>query len=89
MKQGIRKWPGRHEGPVLLKNRYKRIRGREVCIYQVEAADGPNRHDRRNAGRIARYSERNGWATKPRKNQIIREIELGITRKALRAVEGK
>lgn len=73
MKPGIKRWRGRHVGPKWI----------------VLAHRWLNRHERRNSARIARYSDRQGWATKPKYAQLRHEYELGKSRERVGATEGK
>ena len=54
MTRGIRNWPGRHEGPKWIR----------------VAKGGPNRHEKRNAARVARRSVRSEYATKSKYKQV-------------------
>ena len=53
----------------------KRWQGRHVGPKFIVEFRGMNRHDRRNAQRIARMSPRRSWSTKPKHIQIVREKE--------------
>lgn len=80
-------------GPIFLETTYRKFKiGKNKAysvVRQYTPNRGPNRHERRNAARIARYSDRAGWATKPKAAQLRHEYELGEARKRVGTTEGK
>jgi len=79
-------------GPIFLETTYRKFKiGKKKAysvVRQYTPNRGPNRHERKNAARIAHYADRQGWATKPKAAQLRHEYQLGLARKKLKATEG-